>query len=67
MNAFFWTSGHLGWGMFTLVAFTFLWVIVSDLIWRLINLRFIRLAFSMSVGWLIGAGLILLGFYLGNR
>jgi hypothetical protein len=67
MNAFFWPSGHLGWGMFAFVAFTLLWVLVSDLVWRLRNVRFIRLAFAMSVAWLIGAGLILLVFYLGNR
>jgi len=67
MNEFFWTSGHLGWGIFALAAFTGLWLLLSDLVWRLISIRFGRLAVTMSIGWTIGVGLILLGFFLGNR
>lgn len=67
MNAFFWTSGHLGWGIFAFVVFTGLWCLLSDLVWRLRNVRIGRLAFAMSIGWIIGVGLILLGFYLANR
>lgn len=67
MNGFFWTSGHLGWGIFPLVVFTGLWVLLSDLVWRLKNVRIGRLAVAMLIGWSIGVGLILLGFYLGNR
>ena len=67
MNGFFWTSGHLGWGIFALVVFTGLWTLLSDLVWRLKNVRIGRLAVAMSIGWIMGAGLILLGFYLGNR
>lgn len=67
MNGFFWTSGHLGWGFFALAVFTGLWCLLSDLVWRLRSVGIGRLAVAMSVGWIIGAGLILLGFYLGNR
>jgi hypothetical protein len=66
MNAFFWTSGHLGWGIFAFVVFTGLWCLLTDLAWRLRNVRIGRLAFAMSIGWIIGVGLILLGFYLAN-
>ena len=67
MSEFFWTSGHLGWGIFVLAVFTGLWWLLSDLVWRLRNVRIGRLAMAMSAGWIIGVGLILLGFYLGNR
>ncbi len=66
MNGFFWTSGHLGWGIFSLVVFTGLWWLLSDLVWRLRSVRIARLAVAMSVGWIIGVGLILLGFYGSN-
>lgn len=67
MNGFFWVSGHLGWGVFAFVAFTGLWWLLSDLVGRLINIRIFRLAIVMSIGWIIGVGLIFLMFYLGNR
>lgn len=67
MNGFFWTSGHLGWGIFALAVFTGLWWLLSDLVWRLSRVRIGRLAMAMSTGWIIGAGLISLGFYFGNR
>ena len=64
MNGFFWTSGHLGWGIFALVVFTGLWTLLSDLVWRLKNVRIGRLAVAMSIGWSIGVGLIFLALYL---
>ncbi|MEO9089790.1 MAG: hypothetical protein ABI247_05605 [Rhodanobacter sp.] len=67
MNDFFWTSGHLGWGIFALVVFTGLCCLLCDLVWRLTSVKIGRLAIAMSIGWIIGGGLILLGFYLGDR
>ncbi|RCS30240.1 hypothetical protein DEO45_09325 [Rhodanobacter denitrificans] len=67
MNGFFWTSGHLGWGIFALAVFTSLWWLLSDLVWRSSNVRIGRLAVAMLLGWVVGVGLILLRFYLGNR
>ncbi len=67
MNGFFWSCGHLGWGIFALSAFTGLWLLLFDLIWRLRSIRIGRLVVAMSLGWGVGLGLILLGFYLGNR
>ena len=66
MNEFFWTSGHLGWGIFWLAVFTGVWWLLSDLVWRLRSVRIARLAVAMSLGWIIGVGLIVLAFYLGN-
>ena len=67
MNAFFWTSGHLGWGFFAFAVFTSLWWLLTDLVWRLRSIRIGLLVVAMSIGWIIGVGLILLGVYLGNR
>jgi predicted membrane channel-forming protein YqfA (hemolysin III family) len=67
MNEFFWTSGHLGWGIFALVVFTALWGLFSDLVWRSRNVRIGKLAVAMSIGWIVGVGVIFLGFYLCNR
>lgn len=66
MKGSIWESGHLGWGIFALIVFTGLWWLLSDLVWRLRSVRIGWLAIIMSIGWLAGVGLILLGFYLGN-
>ena len=67
MNGFFWTCGHLGWGFFAFAVFTSLWWLLTDLVWRLRSIRIGLLVVAMSIGWIIGVGLILLGVYLGNR
>ena len=67
MRDFFWASGHLGWGIFSLAVFTMLWWLLADLVWRLKTVRIKRLAIIMSAGWIIGAGLIVFGICLGNR
>lgn len=67
MSDLFWSSGHMGWGVFALAVFTGLWFLIFDLVWRLASARIGRLAIAMSIGWIIGAGLILLGFHFGNR
>jgi len=66
MNGFFWSSGHLGWGIFALVVFTCLWLLLADLVWRLRSIRIHRLIVGMSIGWIIGVGFVLFGFYLGS-
>jgi len=64
MNEFFWVSGHMGAGLFTLAIFTGIWWLLSDLVWRLRNIRISRFLIVMSIGWTIGVGLILLGVHL---
>lgn len=66
MIGFFWSAGHLGWGVFALVVFTCLWLLLADLVWRLRNTRVRRLIVGLSIGWIIGVGLILLGVHLGG-
>lgn len=63
MNDFLWTSGHLDWVIFVLVVFTGIWFLLFDLVWRLTNVRIGRLAVAMSIGWIIGFGLVLLTLY----
>lgn len=62
MNSFFWTSGHLGWGIFALATFTLLWALAFDLAWRLTRVKFARLLSGMCAAWVIVAILIVLGF-----
>ncbi|KZC37001.1 MULTISPECIES: hypothetical protein [Rhodanobacter] len=67
MNDFLWSSGQLGWGVFTLVVFTGLWWLLGDLYWRLQSVRIGRFLVTLATGWAVGVGLILLGFHLGSR
>jgi hypothetical protein len=67
MKGFLWTSGHLGWGIFALAAFTLLWWLLFDLVWRLKNVSIARLLVTMLAGWAIGVLLILLAFYLASH
>ncbi|MDE2090794.1 MAG: hypothetical protein KGJ08_02695 [Gammaproteobacteria bacterium] len=66
MNAFWWTSGHLGWGVFALAVFTGVWWLLFDLCWRLLVIRISRLLTLMVVGWVIGIGCILFGFHVAG-
>ena len=66
MNVFWWTSGHLGWGVFSLAAFTGIWWLFFDLCWRLLAIRIGRLLALMAIGWMLGIGCILFGFYLAG-
>lgn len=67
MNAFFWTSGHLGWGVFAVAVFSGLWWLLADLVWRLISTRIGRLVVVLAGGWVVGVGLIILGFCLTHQ
>ncbi len=66
MSGFLWESGHLGWGIFAVVVFSGLWVVLADLCWRLTDIRFRRLLATMAAGWAIGVALVVLCFYLVN-
>jgi len=66
MTGFFWTSGHLGWGIFAIAVFTGLWFLLADMVWRMRSIRIQRLAVEMSIGWAIGTCLIVLMFYLAG-
>lgn len=67
MSGFFWQGGHIGWGIFAVAVFTCLWWLAGDLYWRLRSTRAARMLAGLGVGWLVGAGLIVLGFLLGSR
>lgn len=60
MSAFFWTSGHLGWGLFAMSVFTGLWWLSCDVYWRVQRTSIRRLLVTLALGWMIGALLILL-------
>ncbi|HLI18832.1 MAG TPA: hypothetical protein VKV22_11265 [Rhodanobacteraceae bacterium] len=66
MNGFFWTSGHLGWGIFAAAVFTGLWILLADIYWRLRRTRMVRLLVMVASSWLVGIGLIVLCFFISN-
>jgi hypothetical protein len=67
MKEFFWSSGHIGWGVFAAVVFTVLWLVVSDCIWRIKTVGFGRFATILSAGWAVGIVLIVLVFCVGSH
>jgi len=66
MNAFWWASGHLGWGVFTLIVFTAIWGLFFDFCWRLLAIRIGRLLALMAIGWMLGIGCIVFSFYMAG-
>lgn len=65
VSSFFWDYGHLGWGIFAVAVFSGLWVLLSDLSWRLLIVKAARLMTLMGLSWLIGVGIIVAAFYWG--
>lgn len=59
MNDFFWISGHLGWGFFSIVVFTVVWLLLSDLYWRLKRTNFTKLLVTIITGWIMAIAIIL--------
>ncbi len=66
MSNFLWSAGHLGWGVFALAVFTGLWWLLGDLYWRLYRSRRGRLLLRFGLGWVAGAGMIVLAATLGS-
>ncbi len=56
---FAWTSGHLGWGLFALIAFTIGWWLLADLVWRTRPSSRRTFAASIGAGWLVGVIIVL--------
>lgn len=50
-----------------MLVFSMLWFLAGDLVWRLCNVRIGRLALSMVIGWMAGAGAIVLAFFLAHH
>lgn len=66
MTGFVWASGHLGWGIFALVVFTGLWLLLADLYWRATDVRITRLGVAMGAGWAIGVAVIFAVWWLAG-
>ncbi len=66
MSGIVWASGHIGWLLFALIVYTGLWALACDLVWRLKRISILRLALRMGIGWIIGLGVIVLAFWLGQ-
>lgn len=66
MSEFFWTAGRLGWGLFALLVFTALWLLLTDLVWRLKHVGTRSLLATMAGGWVVVTALIIACFYTLN-
>lgn len=53
MNSFFWVSGHIGWLFFAILVFSGLWLLLSDLIWRMKSARSGRIPAVMCALWAV--------------
>ena len=67
MSGFFWSGDHFGWGLFALLVFSALWLLLGDLGWRLLHMKFKRLVGLMSLGWLLAVAVIVLVSYFVYR
>lgn len=53
MSSFFWASDHVGWLFFAILVFSGLWLLLSDLIWRMKSARSGRIAAVMCALWAV--------------
>lgn len=60
MSGFFWSSGHLSWGLFFILVYSAVCWLAGDVAWRLVTVGTMRLAALFGACWLLGVGLILL-------
>lgn len=67
MSGFFWTSGHFGWGFFSLLVFSGAWLLLTDLVWRLKRIAARRLLAVMAAGWGAGAVLVAIVWFSQGR
>lgn len=58
MTDFLWTSGHLGWGLFATLAFSGVWMLLVDLVWRLTRTAVRPFVVAVCGGWLAGLAVI---------
>lgn len=58
MTGFFWTSGHISWLFFAILVFSGLWLLLSDLVWRVKSARFGWIPLAMFAGWVIAIALM---------
>jgi hypothetical protein len=60
MSEFFWSSGHLGWGFFSILVYSGMCIIAADLVWRLTAVSIRRLVPIVAACWVTGVALLVL-------
>lgn len=51
---FFWSEGHIGWPLFSIVVFTILCLVVTDVVWRVVRMSFRNLLICAVLVWIVG-------------
>lgn len=57
MTPFFWSGGQIGWPLFGLVVFSVCCLIVADIVWRAVQIRFRKLLLATGIVWAVGAAI----------
>lgn len=63
MSAFFWSAGHLGWGVFLMLVYSCACLLVGDLVWRLVTLRARTLVAVLGLAWVLGIVVIFVAMH----
>lgn len=51
---FFWSEGHVGWPLFGIIVFSVLCLLVTDVVWRLVQIAYCKLLVCVVLVWLVG-------------
>lgn len=63
ISDFVWSAGHIGWPLFSIIVFSVLWLIATDVVWRIVRISFRNLLIRAVLAWMIGVAVVV-GFYL---
>lgn len=59
MTSFLWSDGHIGWPLFGILVFSGLWLLVTDIAWRVVRAPARTLFTCAGVIWVIGIGALI--------
>lgn len=54
MTPFLWSAGHIGWPIFGIVVFSAVCILVSDVVWRIVQVSSRKLLLSSCAIWVAG-------------
>ena len=59
MTPFVWSEGHIGWPLFSILVFSGLYLLVTDIAWRLVRVPARSLLICACVIWLVGVACLI--------
>ena len=64
MTSFFWSSGHIGWPFFSIVVFSVLCLLATDVVWRVISTSSRKLLATGAMIWALGVTALIVLWYV---